>query len=62
MAKKAPIGLEAGDEFETPFGDIEIQGVDRSKDEFDIYDPDTGEETTLRQDDLISIMQGNLQK
>lgn len=58
MGKKAPVGLEAGDMFETPFGEIEIQ--DRSNDTFEILDPTTGEETELTQDDLVAIMQGNL--
>jgi hypothetical protein len=64
--KKAPVGLEVGDTFETPWGDIEITEMrEKYNDnpdvvthrEYKIYDPQTEEEAWLQDDDFISVMQ-----
>ena len=57
-SKKAPVGLEPGDKFETPWGSVEI--LDRDEENCKIHDPRTEEEVWLHFNDLIDVMKANI--
>lgn len=56
----APVGLQRGDRFKTPWGPLEIEAVRREQDEYDVHDPNTGERTTLSHGALLDVMQANV--
>lgn len=56
--KKAPVGLEPGDGFETPFGNVKI--LNKDENQYEIRDPETGEEVWLPHSALVDVIQASV--
>ena len=63
----APVGLEIGDEYKTPWGDLKIEDIrgeyeDEDNREWYVRDMETGEELWVDWDFLMEISKANLGK